>query len=57
MGSNITLVAGCYERFLFGYSHTDLQGVEQGANVSLEKSFLYPAHQGPIKCVDTAGMY
>jgi protein MAK11 len=42
------LVAGSYERFLWGY---DVKPKRQ----ELQWKFAYPAHIGPIKCVATSG--
>ncbi|KDD73128.1 hypothetical protein H632_c2506p1, partial [Helicosporidium sp. ATCC 50920] len=47
----MTLVAGSYERFLFGYhlSNASLEG-------SPPKNFLtYPAHQGPVRSMACCG--
>lgn len=49
----MTLVAGSYERFLFGFEYADLG--EDGA--SLKKRFSMPAHQGPVKCVAARGSW
>ncbi|KAK9816721.1 hypothetical protein WJX72_004220 [[Myrmecia] bisecta] len=44
----MTLVAGCYERFLFGYTFSS---ATESKAAGLHRSFTYPAHQGPVKCV------
>lgn len=51
------LIAGCYERFLFGFKHDDLAGKSQGDEVALDKAFSYPAHQNVVKCLTAAGRY
>ena len=42
------LVAGCYERFLWGFD-------VKPSTPELKWTFAYPAHIGPIKCVATSG--
>ncbi|KAL4855055.1 p21-activated protein kinase-interacting protein 1-like [Chlorella vulgaris] len=57
----MALLAGSYERFLFGYQ---LDGqvepdaaVEQAEKPGLQRTFTHAAHKGVVKCVATAGQY
>ncbi|EFN60143.1 hypothetical protein CHLNCDRAFT_133558 [Chlorella variabilis] len=56
----MSLLAGCYERFLFGYQ---LEGEVQGdaaegeQKLGLHRSFTHAAHKGVVKCVAAAGQW
>ncbi|KAL6765140.1 WD40-repeat-containing domain protein [Haematococcus lacustris] len=58
------LVAGSYERFLFGFdagtlataSHPDTNG-SVGAPAALPKHFTFAAHQNGVKCVASGGHF
>mmetsp|Transcript_32352 Transcript_32352/g.58780 ORF Transcript_32352/g.58780 Transcript_32352/m.58780 type:complete len:426 (-) Transcript_32352:90-1367(-) len=45
------LFAGCYERFLFGFSLND----ELTNNFELKKKYTFAAHKNAVKCVASAG--
>ncbi|KAL0042118.1 hypothetical protein WJX77_003806 [Trebouxia sp. C0004] len=49
----MTLVAGCYERFIFGF---DLPSDTSKAQ-DLAKRFAYPGHQGAVKCLTAGGTF
>ncbi|GAB4814604.1 hypothetical protein N2152v2_001650 [Parachlorella kessleri] len=50
----MTLVAGSYERFLFGYSYT---AAREGSPAQLTRRFTHAAHKGVVKCLAAAGQY
>lgn len=45
------LIAGCYERFLFGYKQNDDASAQPS---TLSRTFSYAAHKGAVKCLTTA---
>ncbi|DBB08381.1 TPA: hypothetical protein ACH3X3_008540 [Trebouxia sp. C0006] len=49
----MTLVAGCYERFIFGF---DLP-IDTSKAQDLAKRFAYPGHQGAVKCLTAGGTF
>lgn len=49
----MTLVAGCYERFIFGFDVAHNVSKDQ----TLTKSFSYPGHQGAVKCIAAGGTF
>lgn len=48
--SSSLLIAGCYERFLFGFKCSP-----DNEAASLVRTFNYPAHKGSVKCIAAAG--
>lgn len=51
----MTLIAGCYERFLFGYSHpTSFTNKE---SCELQSQFTHAAHKGVVKSLASAGPF
>eukprot|EP00887_Chlorella_sp_A99_P003281 scaffold9.g3281.t1 len=55
-----TLVAGSYERFLFGFSFREVDKAAAGAEHprgELQRCFIQAAHQGVVKCLAGAGQY
>lgn len=51
----MTLIAGCYERFLFGYSHpTSFTNKE---SCELKSQFTHAAHKGVVKSLAAAGPF
>ncbi|DBA85051.1 TPA: hypothetical protein ACH3X2_005782 [Trebouxia sp. C0005] len=49
----MTLVAGCYERFIFGFGLP----LDTSKAQVLAKRFAYPGHQGAVKCLTAGGTY
>ncbi|KAL3162923.1 hypothetical protein ABBQ32_009365 [Trebouxia sp. C0010 RCD-2024] len=49
----MTLVAGCYERFIFTFELPKMSRKDQ----HLQKSFSYPGHQGAVKCIASGGTF
>ncbi len=51
----MTLIAGCYERFLFGYNHpTSCSNKE---SCELQSQFTHAAHKGVVKSLAAAGPF
>ncbi|KAL4436114.1 hypothetical protein ABPG77_005562 [Micractinium sp. CCAP 211/92] len=51
----MTLLAGSYERFLFGLRISQAQ--ESGEQQQLARSFTHAAHKGVVKCIAAAGQW
>nr|CAD1828124.1 unnamed protein product [Ananas comosus var. bracteatus] len=55
----MTLVAGSYEKFIWGFSLKTLASPgpsdAQTLTLTLKRLFSYPSHTGPIKCVAACG--
>ena len=51
----MTLIAGSYERFLFGFSHPASFRNKDG--FELKSTFTYPAHKGVVKSLACAGPF
>ena len=51
----MSLIAGCYERFLFGFSHP--AALNNKESFELKTQFTYPAHKSMVKSLAAAGPY
>ncbi|KAG0481331.1 hypothetical protein HPP92_011845 [Vanilla planifolia] len=51
----MTLVAGSYEKYIWGFSVKNLTSSAASKTLSLNQVFSYSSHGGPIKSVATAG--
>lgn len=51
----MALIAGSYERFLFGYSHP--ASFRNKDAFEMKSMFTYPAHKGVVKSLACAGPF
>uniref|UniRef100_A0A0E0MPL8 Uncharacterized protein n=1 Tax=Oryza punctata TaxID=4537 RepID=A0A0E0MPL8_ORYPU len=52
--SRMALIAGSYERFIWGFSLKTLTSSSSSETLALAPLFSYPAHAGPIRCAAAA---